>query len=682
MAGKSAAESADVFTQAANPGPIARDQMPNRFNTTNIAAQFQDIGVVASMGMSPLTAALQQGTQISAILNSMERPLQGIAAAFTQIINPVALLSIGLTALAVVGIQTVNWSELAQKFLFLIADGINAILPYMADLILGVTALGTVMAVAFAPQILVWLAGMATSMVTVGASALVAGSQMALAWAMALSPITLVVAGIALVIGAISIFQDRLKKLLGFDIMAAIRNGLNTIIGWFIGALGGIVAMVAEAWKKIKGESSQGLTDAFTTTFNELSKKDYVGAVTDTVDSGLKIAQDKIRKFAAGININGDEKKKSGKSEAEKFADVLTQGQNRLASLNAEAEGLNLTGKAVSQLKYETELLNAAASKDITLTNERRAALRNLANEMANVDNKIAAAKFFKETDKRIAALTLENQTIMMQADAVDRLTNYTNLLNEAKEKNIELSPEFIEQMNQAADTMTKLQVETRNLKAGFDFAKDATRGFVGDMRNSLQEGASIWEAFGNAIGNVLDKIVDKILDVGVDLLFDGLSQTSGGKGLFGMIGSFISGSFGASATGASTPAVTPTMAASGAVFTNGIYDQPTPFAFAKGDSFGVMGEAGPEAVMPLQRGPDGSLGVRLNDSGGGSGPSVNVEVVVNGNANVEQESSTMADGSELRRIIINTVNEANATGAFDSSNAGRYGNTPRRTTR
>ena len=35
----------------------------------------------------------------------------------------------------------------------------------------------------------------------------------------------------------------------------------------------------------------------------------------------------------------------------------------------------------------------------------------------------------------------------------------------------------------------------------------------------------------------------------------------------------------------------------------------------------GLMGEAGPEAIMPLQRGPDGKLGVRA----AGGGQAVNV---------------------------------------------------------
>lgn len=52
--------------------------------------------------------------------------------------------------------------------------------------------------------------------------------------------------------------------------------------------------------------------------------------------------------------------------------------------------------------------------------------------------------------------------------------------------------------------------------------------------------------------------------------------------------------------------------------YSNTIVDTPTYFAFAKGA--GLMGEAGPEAIMPLTRAADGSLGVRAigNVNGGG----------------------------------------------------------------
>ncbi len=61
-------------------------------------------------------------------------------------------------------------------------------------------------------------------------------------------------------------------------------------------------------------------------------------------------------------------------------------------------------------------------------------------------------------------------------------------------------------------------------------------------------------------------------------------------------------------------------------------------FAFAKG---GVMGEAGPEAIMPLKRGPDGTLGVRAQGGGGGA---VNVSM----NFNID---ATGADAGAVTRI-------------------------------
>jgi lambda family phage tail tape measure protein len=52
---------------------------------------------------------------------------------------------------------------------------------------------------------------------------------------------------------------------------------------------------------------------------------------------------------------------------------------------------------------------------------------------------------------------------------------------------------------------------------------------------------------------------------------------------------------------------------ANGGAFTNSIVSSPTMFKFADGGTTrtGLMGEAGPEAIMPLKRGSDGSLGVQ-----------------------------------------------------------------------
>jgi lambda family phage tail tape measure protein len=82
-----------------------------------------------------------------------------------------------------------------------------------------------------------------------------------------------------------------------------------------------------------------------------------------------------------------------------------------------------------------------------------------------------------------------------------------------------------------------------------------------------------------------------------------------------------------------------------------GIVNSPTLFKFARGSAMatGVMGEAGPEAIMPLKRGPDGKLGV----AGGGSGATtVNVSVDAKGT----QVQGDSAQGAALGRVIAGAV--------------------------
>ncbi len=65
-------------------------------------------------------------------------------------------------------------------------------------------------------------------------------------------------------------------------------------------------------------------------------------------------------------------------------------------------------------------------------------------------------------------------------------------------------------------------------------------------------------------------------------------------------------------------------MFANGGAFSDSVVSTPTAFGMANGKT-GVMGEAGPEAIVPLARDSQGRLGVR----GGGSSSTVNVSVTV-----------------------------------------------------
>jgi phage-related minor tail protein len=102
-----------------------------------------------------------------------------------------------------------------------------------------------------------------------------------------------------------------------------------------------------------------------------------------------------------------------------------------------------------------------------------------------------------------------------------------------------------------------------------------------------------------------------------------------------------------------------------------GIYNQPTLFKFAKGGTFGrstgLMGEAGPEAIVPLKRTASGDLGVQASP--------VNVNVYNNAGVEVKTESSTSSDGTKQIDVYIERkVKDGIANGSFDRAFKGAYG--------
>lgn len=86
-----------------------------------------------------------------------------------------------------------------------------------------------------------------------------------------------------------------------------------------------------------------------------------------------------------------------------------------------------------------------------------------------------------------------------------------------------------------------------------------------------------------------------------------------------------------------------------------GVVNSPTFFKFASGGGFknGLMGEAGPEAILPLKRGSDGKLGVSMNSTGGNN-VVVNVHEAPGTQARVQQ--GTDAQGNMTLDIIVEQI--------------------------
>lgn len=100
-----------------------------------------------------------------------------------------------------------------------------------------------------------------------------------------------------------------------------------------------------------------------------------------------------------------------------------------------------------------------------------------------------------------------------------------------------------------------------------------------------------------------------------------------------------------------------------------GVVSSPTVFPMANG--MGLMGEAGPEAVMPLKRLPSGDLGVQAQ--GGG----VKIEVIDQrtGGVPVQISERTNADGQRvIRALIRDEVKGMAANGTLDRTLNNNFG--------
>lgn len=181
----------------------------------------------------------------------------------------------------------------------------------------------------------------------------------------------------------------------------------------------------------------------------------------------------------------------------------------------------------------------------------------------------------------------------------------------------------------------------------------------------SMLEGNKVsWKSWGISVLQIIEKVA---LQMAVVSAMGGGSSGSGIFGsLIGSVGSFFGGGAGASAstgTAVSSYGSSFQFNAKGGVydspslsaFSNGIVRNPTMFAFAKGGA-GIMGEAGPEAIMPLTRAPDGSLGVRAVGAGGGqsvsSAPQVYITIDGNGNTSTQTSPGLEQFGADVGKYV------------------------------
>lgn len=174
--------------------------------------------------------------------------------------------------------------------------------------------------------------------------------------------------------------------------------------------------------------------------------------------------------------------------------------------------------------------------------------------------------------------------------------------LNAERQRLLELLPALIDMGLSRADAEAVINSELERTEerlkrvksASEEAAESFAKGILSDIRHA--------DSLGDAIGRIGDRLLDLALDPVFDFLaqqFASLATGGGGGGLLGQIFGFL---FNANGNAFNSAGVVP-------FARGGVVDRPTLFNFA-GNRKGVMGEAGPEAILPLSRGKNGKLGV------------------------------------------------------------------------
>ena len=378
-------------------------------------------------------------------------------------------------------------------------------------------------------------------------------------------------------------------------------------------------------------EQSQNIAEALGKDFNlsesiksqmeqiESDIAELLAIPADEIESQFALTGDSIQKLIATYKELEVQAKKA--DVADTIADLQTQVDN--------------LGKSEADLTLETLAANGATEEQI-------------------------------ERAKELLALLETDETVLSWQDKIT-----VSLEKALSELNL-----FSEETNKVlADLGTQM------LSITFD---SALTGFS-EFGKALAEGQSAAESLGQALAAMSQQILQQLptmfLQAGLQLIAQGQWALGLGfiaaAGTTAIIGGYVEGKTGEAEENAKGGVYGDggyRAFAKGGAFTNSIVDRPTFFKFARGGGFGtgLMGEAGPEAIMPLKRGSDGTLGVSVSGQTGFA-----IQVVINNYSSekITAEEKTDMDGQRKLEITVGAmINQHISGGKADKALGSRYG--------
>jgi hypothetical protein len=374
----------------------------------------------------------------------------------------------------------------------------------------------------------------------------------------------------------------------------------------------------------------------------------------------MKIAADMQAQQTKAVDESGDKMErleatyKNATTAASRFFKTIVVGaydiinsnartQEIIAGIQGEGAGPIARGKINDTRPYETQIEALKAQLQARKDNEQSikdttAAAKKEADEWEKIVES-AAAKERKLTEE-----AMDGETKAVEAYYEYRKKEEEELLKieeAARAKENQLLKEVFDEQDKIIEADQKRVDEMRNKQfAGWvelsQRTAEAMEQNFSDFFFDMMQGK--FKSLGDYATGIMNSIQRAVADYMGQLVKVGLFGTGkeGSSGLAQATGSWIGSMFSAKGNAFNSGNLIPY--ASG-----GIVTMPTVFPMASGA--GLMGEAGPEAVMPLARTSGGELGVK--SAGGG------ITVIVNNNTSSQVQAKEGRTANGQRSLLI-----------------------------
>ena len=355
----------------------------------------------------------------------------------------------------------------------------------------------------------------------------------------------------------------------------------------------------------------------------------------------------------------GGRKRGGGKSDAEKlqeqFNKELSTTREKLNAIKAEftdMENYGFKNQFTTLREFNAELEKAGGRYSKFDPETQIPQIRKVMEQIHAQEQLNAVQAFHLDGKRHLEDMEFEVGLLGKSQAETERLRYARELDLKVRQQTAGMSPEYVAKMNEERDAILAQYDAIQRIKEerGEDWLggiRDGVNKYAKSMGTLREQMADMvgntFDTLGNTLGDFVATGKANFRDMTVSILQD-LSKIFIRMATMRLVSSFAGGGGAFADGGAFNNGLQ--FFASGGVFTNQVVNRPT--MFAHGGGFGVMGEAGPEAIMPLTRAPNGKLGVAAQ---GGSGVQNNVNISVSISQTGNAESDSKADSEQGRRI-------------------------------